>query len=139
MVGTQECTQGVPELLGLGGRERTEEDPLSLPGSLECLAKDVPADFGKLDDVPAAVTGILTAAHQVPFLKLVDQRDHRGAVDPHPAGDLTLGQRMRAIGGPQHRHLPAGDPEGLERASGQLGEPQLHVLEQVPEVIGHLR
>jgi hypothetical protein len=88
-------------------------------------------------DRTTMVALVLAAADESSFLEVVDQGDHGGAVDAHPAGYLSLGQRVRAVDGAEHGGFPAVDPGGRERGGGELEEAQVHVLEQVPEVLGH--
>jgi len=88
-------------------------------------AGDVAARGGQLDRVLAAVGGVWVALHQTLPLQGVDHGDHRGAVDPEPAGDLLLRQRCIVRDGVEHRQLAAVDPVRRQRRPDQLGELQL--------------
>ena len=130
----QQHAQGLLELLGLGGGERAEEIPLGLLDCLGGLPDGGAAGVCQLDHVLAPVIWVLAALDQALELKLVDQRDHRRAVDVHRAGDLALRHRAVWVDGPEHRSLPAVDPERRERDRAELEEPQLRVLEQISQV-----
>ena len=119
---------------GLGGGERAEELPLGLPGRLGGLLDDAVPALGQRDDVLAPVLGVLAPVDEPLDLKVVDQRDHRRAVDVQRAGDFALGDRTARVDDPEHGGLPPVDPEGRKRDRAELEEPQLRVLEQVSQV-----
>jgi hypothetical protein len=129
--------QGLFELLCFVGGERAEEGLLCLLGGPGGPPGDVLPGVGEFDDVLAAVVWVLASPDEASFLEVVDQRDHGGAVDAHPAGDLSLGQPMREVDRAEHGGFPSVDPGGRERGRGELEKPHLHMLEQVPEMAGH--
>ena len=85
-------------------------------------------------DVLAPVVRVLAALDEALELKVVDQRDHRRAVDVHRAGDLALRDRAARVDRPEHGGLAPVDPERRERDRAELEESELRVLEQVPQM-----
>jgi hypothetical protein len=93
---------------------------------------------GHLDQVLAPVLGVGTAFHQALCLQRVDQGDHRGAVDPEPAGGLLLGQRVLVGQGVEHGQLAPVDAVRDQGGPDQFGELQLGVFQQrVEALVGH--
>src|SRR3984957_7320444 len=126
--------QDLLELRGLGGGERVEEIPLGLLDRLGRPPDDTTAGGRQLDHVLAPVIEVRPTLDQPLELKVVDQRDHRRAVDVHRAGDLALRSRAAGVDGPEYGGLAAVDTERRERDRAELEEPELRMLEQVPQV-----
>jgi len=88
---------------------------------------------GQLDDVLAAVVGAAAALYQAFVFELVDEGDHRGAVDAEFFGRVELGERFGDVENDEDGQLAAGDVQRLQGAGAGLGEVQLRVLQQVAE------
>lgn len=134
-----ERAEGHHELPSRVGRKRAQEDLLGLLRGLIGLPESVTTRVGQLNDVLAPVRGILAPQGEALALEIVNERDHRGPVDPHPAGDIALRQRIRAVDSAQDGGLLPADAQGREGGAAELGKPQLGVLEQVPEALRHRR
>jgi hypothetical protein len=126
--------QSPSELRGLGGGERGEEIPLGLLDRLGGPPDGGAARVRQLDYVFAPVIEVLAALDESFELKVVNQRNHRRAVDVHRAGDLALRDRAASVDGPEHRGLAAGDPQWRQRDRAELEETELRMLEQIPQV-----
>jgi hypothetical protein len=127
------CAKCVLQLSGVQFAERGQESPLAVVDEPPTALQYVAPFIGEADSVLAAVTR-LGATHDPTFrLQLVDQRDHRRAVDSEKLCHFPLGAPVLLVHAVQRRPLLRADPDRLELGRGQLQEQQLCVFQQISQ------